>query len=62
TDEVDEPYGKGIIDQITFGSISGYPHVLRTAHNAAIITDDDVERLVSIYGLKNEMGAREVLS
>lgn len=50
-----------IIDQISFESVSGYPYVLKVAHNTALITDDDIERLVSIYGLKNEIGAREVL-
>jgi NurA-like 5'-3' nuclease len=50
-----------IIDRISFESVSGYPYVLKVAHNTALITDDDIERLVSIYGLKNEIGAREVL-
>lgn len=59
--EVDESDVKKIIAQIAFGSVSGYPYVLKIAHNTAIITDDDIERLVSIYGLKNEIGAREVL-
>lgn len=59
--EVDETDVKKIIAQIAFGSVSGYPYVLKIAHNTAIVTDDDVERLVSIYGLKNEIGAREVL-
>ncbi|MFQ5940347.1 MAG: DNA double-strand break repair nuclease NurA [Nitrososphaerales archaeon] len=59
--EVDESAVKRILDHIAFGSISGYPYVLKVAHNAAVITDDDIQRLVSIYGLKNEIGAREVL-
>ncbi len=49
------------IDRIVFGSVSGYPNVLKVAHHTALITDDDLERLVSIYGLKNEIGSREVL-
>ena len=59
--KVDENDVKKIISQINFESVSGYPYVLKIAHNTAIITDDDIERLVSIYGLKNEIGAREVL-
>ncbi|MGH9910687.1 MAG: DNA double-strand break repair nuclease NurA, partial [Nitrososphaerales archaeon] len=59
--EADETDVKRTIAQIAFGSVSGYPYVLKIAHNTAIITDDDIERLVSIYGLKNEIGAREVL-
>ena len=59
--KVDENDVKKIISQINFESVSGYPYVLKIAHNTTIITDDDVERLVSFYGLKNEIGAREVL-
>jgi NurA-like 5'-3' nuclease len=59
--EVDEDYVKGTIDQIAFKSVAGYPYVLKIAHKTAVITDNDIERLVSIYGLKNEIGAREVL-
>jgi len=50
-----------IIDQLAYGSVSGYPYVLKLAHNAALVSDNDIERLASIYGLKNEIGAREVL-
>ncbi len=59
--EVDETDVQRTIDQIAFQSVSGYPYVLKTAHNTAVITDADVKRLVSIYGLKNEISAREVL-
>ena len=50
-----------ILDQLAYGSVSGYPYVLKLAHSTALVSDDDIERLASIYGLKNEIGAREVL-
>jgi hypothetical protein len=59
--EVTETYVERVLDQMAFGGVSGYPYVLKVAHNTAVITDNDIERLVSIYGLKNEIGAREVL-
>ncbi len=59
--KVNESDVEKTIDQLISGSVSGYPYVLKVAHNTAVITDDDVERLVSIYGLVNETGAREVL-
>jgi NurA-like 5'-3' nuclease len=59
--EVHEDHIGSVIDKIASESISGYPYVLKLAHNSSLVTDDDIERLVSIYGLKNEIGAREVL-
>jgi hypothetical protein len=59
--EVTEQEVKRTIDQIAYGSVSGYPYVLKLAHNTALVSDNDIERLASIYGLKNEVGAREVL-
>lgn len=52
---------KRTVDQLAYGSVSGYPYVLKLAHNTALVSDNDIERLASIYGLKNEIGAREVL-
>ena len=49
------------LDQVTYGSVSGYPHVLKLAHKTVLVSDKDIERLASIYGLKNEIGARAVL-
>ncbi len=59
--EVGEDEVKNILDRITYGSVSGYPYVLKLAHKTALVSDDDIERLAGIYGLKNEIGAREVL-
>ncbi len=52
---------KRTLDQLVYDSVSGYPYVLKLAHNTALVSDNDIERLASIYGLKNEVGAREVL-
>jgi len=59
--EIAEQEVKRILDQLAYGSVSGYPYVLKLAHNTALVRDNDIERLASIYGLKNEIGAREVL-
>jgi len=59
--EIAEGEVKETVDQLAYGSVSGYPYVLKLAHNTALVSDDDIERLASIYGLKNEVGAREVL-
>jgi len=59
--EVEEQEVKRTLDKLAYGSVSGYPYVLKLAHNTALVSDNDIERLASIYGLKNEIGAREVL-
>lgn len=60
-EEIAEQEVKRTLDQLAYGSVSGYPYVLKLAHNTALVSDNDIERLASIYGLKNEVGAREVL-
>ncbi|MFQ5969767.1 MAG: DNA double-strand break repair nuclease NurA [Nitrososphaerales archaeon] len=50
-----------VLDKLAYGSVSGYPYVLKLAHNKALVSHNEIERLASIYGLKNEIGAREVL-
>jgi NurA-like 5'-3' nuclease len=59
--EIAEQEVKGTIDRLAYGSVSGYPYVLKLAHNTVLVHDTDIERLASIYGLKNEVGAREIL-
>ncbi len=59
--EIAEQEVKRTLDRLVYGSVSGYPYVLKLAHNTALVSDNDIERLASIYGLKNEIGAREVL-
>ena len=43
-------------------SVAGYPYCLKLAHNTCKITNEDIDRLASIYGLQNEQGARDVLN
>ncbi len=53
---------KLLLDMITKNSVGGYPYSLKLAHEKCKITNSDLSRLVSLYGLGNEVGAREVLS
>jgi len=59
--EVSAQEVKRMLDRLAYSSVSGYPYVLKLAHNTALVSDNDIERLASIYGLKNEIGARQVL-
>lgn len=53
---------KLLLDMLTKNSVSGYPYALKLAHEKCKITNADLARLVSLYGLTNEIGSREVLS
>lgn len=57
----DEAEIKSLLDMITKNSVSGYPYALKLAHDKCKITNADLSRLVSLYGLANETGSREVL-
>jgi NurA-like 5'-3' nuclease len=52
---------KLLLDMLTKNSVSGYPYSLKLAHDKCKITNADLARLVSLYGLANEIGSREVL-
>jgi NurA-like 5'-3' nuclease len=52
---------KSLLDILTKNSVSGYPYALKLAHEKCKITNADLSRLVSLYGLGNEVGSREVL-
>jgi NurA-like 5'-3' nuclease len=52
---------KSLLDMLTKNSVSGYPYALKLAHEKCKITNSDLSRLVSLYGLGNEIGSREVL-
>ena len=52
---------KLILNKILKNSISGYPYALKLAHNNCKISNKDLAKLVSIHGLSNEIGSREVL-
>ncbi|SHO46243.1 conserved hypothetical protein [Nitrosotalea sinensis] len=53
---------KNLLDMITKNSVGGYPYSLKLAHENCKITNSDLSRLVSLYGLGNEIGSREVLN
>jgi len=59
--EHDESEVKSLLDRLCKNSVSGYPYALKLAHNKCKVTHADLARLVSLYGLGNEVGSREVL-
>ncbi len=59
--EHDESEIKSLLDRLSKNSVSGYPYSLKLAHNNCKVTNTDLARLVSLYGLGNEVGSREVL-
>ena len=52
---------KLILNKILKNSVGGYPYALKLAHNNCKISNKDLSKLVSIHGLSNEIGSREVL-
>jgi len=52
---------KKILDALASEIIGGYPYCLKLAHNECKIADRDLNNLVSILGLSNEIGSRELL-
>lgn len=58
----DENEIKLLLDALTNNSVGGYPYSLKLAHENCKITNADLARLVSLYGLSNETGSREVLN
>jgi NurA-like 5'-3' nuclease len=52
---------KSILDRLYKNSVGGYPYALKLAHNNCKISGNDMAKLVSLYGISNEIGSREVL-
>ena len=52
---------KSILDKLYKASVGGYPYALKLAHNNCKISSADLAKLVSLYGISNEIGSREVL-
>lgn len=50
-----------IMDALKFESVGGYPRSLAMAHNECKISKSDMRRLVSLFGLSNEIGSRDLL-
>lgn len=53
---------QNIMDRLYYHSINGYPYCLKLAHRSCKVTNLDVKRIASVYGLKNEFGARDSLN
>jgi NurA-like 5'-3' nuclease len=53
---------KSILNKLRHHSVAGYPYCLKLAHNTCKISNEDVDRLASIFGLQNEQGARDALN
>ena len=53
---------KSILNKLRYHSVAGYPYCLKLAHNTCKISNEDVDRLASIFGLQNEQGARDALN
>jgi hypothetical protein len=51
-----------ILDKLRHHSVAGYPYCLKLAHNACKISNEDIDRLASIFSLQNEQGARDALN
>ncbi len=52
---------RSILDNLYKNSVGGYPYALKLAHNNCKISGNDMAKLVSLYGISNEIGSREVL-
>ena len=53
---------KSTLNKLRYHSVAGYPYCLKLAHNTCKITNEDIDKLASIYGLQNEQGARDALN
>jgi hypothetical protein len=60
--KISEKEVKSILNNLRYHSVAGYPYCLKLAHNTCKISNEDVDRLVSIFGLNNEQGARDALN
>jgi len=57
----DEIEIKSLLNKLYKTSIGGYPYALKLAHNNCKISDKELAKMVSLLGLSNEIGSREVL-
>ena len=57
----DENEIKSVMNKLFKNSVGGYPYALKLAHNNCKISDKELAKMVSLLGLSNEIGSREVL-
>ena len=62
THDASEPGIKKLMASLRYHSVSGYPYCLKLAHKNCKISNEDIDRLASIYNLQNEQGARDALN
>lgn len=60
-DQHDENKIKSTMNKLYKTSVGGYPYSLKLAHNNCKISDKELSKMVSLLGLSNEIGSREVL-
>ena len=59
--DVDNQRAERLLDLMSAKSYSGYPYVLRLAHERCKVANEDMSRLANVLGLEIETGGREVL-
>ena len=52
---------KSLLNKLSYHSVGGYPYCLKLAHNNCKVTNDDIDKLVGIFSLQHEQGARDAL-
>jgi len=57
----DENSIKSILNSLKSESRGGYPYSLKMAHDTCKISMVDLNKLVSLFGISNEIGSRDVL-
>ena len=60
-DQHDNNQIRSVMNRLYKTSIGGYPYALKLAHNNCKISDKELAKMVSLLGLSNEIGSREVL-
>ena len=60
-DDYTEEQIKSVLNKLYKNSVGGYPYALKLAHNNCKISDKELSKMVSLLGLSNEIGSREVL-
>lgn len=53
---------KSLFQLLRYHSVAGYPYCLKLAHKTCKVSNEDIDRLASIYSLQNEQGARDALN
>jgi DNA double-strand break repair nuclease NurA len=53
---------KKILDMLSYNTVAGYPYCLKLAHQNCKISKRDMDRLIGLYGLKNEARSRDPLN